>query len=416
MSSTSEGANGVKRRRSSIGCLWKFNEQFLLNIICPDNSLLTLIHNIKESCGNVLSSVCARLGIMEIEMFGLALYKYNEFHFLPENKCLNSIFPKWAIATEESLSGSDKCNVVADTLIKTCKMYLRAKVIVSSYNVLSSATVRFLFEQLRWDLIKIHNLLKFEGYVDECLKLAFYCLLVDPLDGRALLNLKLMSHYLPQQVINSNSLDDIVSTLVKHSMELPLLTTIEAQICFIKLSLKLPAVGTHIFLADIADTENDPIANSIICVGSNSIRIFAEWKEIWRQYTKWDFQEIDEISTYKNMVTIFGYESEADETTLQFYNKSKAKDFTRFCKDIQRFDETTFVTALTQTATFSKKSESNGADIARAERLSKRKSSIFERGVSQLQFPLFHGRKSSERKLSDQYINMKKDKQKIEEV
>lgn len=415
MSNTTEGANGVKRRRSSIGCLWKFNEQFLLNIICPDNSLLTLIHNIKESCGNVLSSACARLGIMETEMFGLALYKYNEFHFLPESKCLNSIFPKWAIATEESLSGSDKCDVVADTLIKTCKMYLRAKFIVSSYNLMSLAAVRFLFEQLRWDLIKMHNLLKFESYDDECLKLAFYCLLVDPLDGRALLNLKILSHYLPQHVINSNPLDDILSTLVKHSKELPLLTTLEAQICFIKLSLKLPAVGTHIFLADIEDTANDPITNSVICVGSNSIRVFAEWKDIWKQYTKWDFQEIDEISTYKNMVTIFGYESETDETTLQFYNKSKAKDFTRFCKEIQRFDEAAFITALSQTANFNQRSESNGTDASSCEKLSKRKSSIFERGVSRLQFPLIQSRRSSDRKLSEQF-SMKKEKLKIEEV
>ena len=410
MASAVEGATNVKRRKSSIGCLWKFNEQFLLNIICPDYSILTLIHNTKESCGNVVSSACARLGIIETEMFGLALYKYNEYHFLPESKCLNSIFPKWAIATEESLSGSDKCNAIADTLLKTCKLYLRAKIIVSSYEILSATAVRFLFEQLRWDLIKMHNLFKFQGFHDECLKLAFYCLLVDPLDGRALLNVNLLSHYLPQNIIKSNSLDNVISTLVKYSNELPLMTAIEAQIGFIKLSLKLPAVGTHTFLADIADLENEPITNCIVSVGSTSIRIFAEWNDMWKQYTKWDFQEIDEISACKNMVTIFGYESETDETTLQFYDRTKAKDFTKFCKEIQKFDEAGFITALTQALSFNQRSESNGADVVISERLPKRKSSIFERSVSRLHFPVIQHRKSSDRKVSDQYFGTKRDK------
>ena len=378
MSNTPEGATTLKRRKSSIGCLWKFNEQFLLNIICPDSSILTLIHNIKESCGNVLSSACARLGIIETEIFGLALYKYNEFQFLPDGKCLNNIFPKWAIATEESLSGSDKCITIDDTLIKTCKLYLRAKIVVSSYDHLSSITVRFLFEQLRWDLIKMHNLLKFDSYDDECLKLAFYCLLVDPLDGKAILNFNIMSHYLPQHTIKSNSLDSLVSTLVAHSEELPLMTAIEAQVRFIKLSLKLPAVGTHLFLADIADAANDPITNCMVSVGPNSIRIFAEWKDTWKQYTKWDFQEIDEISTFKNMVTIFGYESETDETTLQFYNKSKAKDFAKFCKEIQKFDETNFITALSQLATANQRAESKSSNDSSSERAPRKKSSILE--------------------------------------
>ena len=412
MSSANEGASSLKRRKSSIGCLWKFNEQFLLNIICPDNSTLTVIHNIKESCGNVLSSACARLGILETDMFGLALFKHNEYQFLQEGKCLNSIFPKWAIATEESLSGSDKCNTVADTLIKTCKMYLRAKIIVSSFDVFSSMTVRFIFEQLRWDLIKMHNLLRFEAYDDECIKLAFYCMLVDPFDGKASMTVSVLSHYMPQLVLKSNSLDDIISSLLTFSKDLPLLTIMEAQICFIKLALKLPAVGTHTFLADLVDVGNDPITNCMISVGPNSIRIFAEWKEIWEQYIKWDFQEIDEISPCKNMVTIFGYESDADETTLQFYNKSKAKDFTKFCKEIQKFDEENFIGALM----LANKSDNNGNDVSCSERPSRRKSSIFDRSSSRLQFPIIATRRLSERKLSDQFCGIRKDNARIQEV
>lgn len=415
MSSTTEATTTLKRRKSSIGCLWKFDEQFLLNIICPDYSTLTLIHNIKESCGNVLSSVCARLGILETEMFGLALYSHNEFQFLPENKCLNGIFPKWAIATEESLSGTDKCNIVADTLIKTCKMYLRVRMIVSSFDILSSAAVRFLFEQLRWDLIKMHNLLGFEGYEDETTKLAFYCLLVDPLDGKALINAKSLSHYLPQNAIKANSVDWIISNVLTYSKELPLMTSLEAQVAFIKLALKLPTVGTHIFQADLTDVGDDPVTNCIISVGLNSIRIFADWRDTWKQYVKWDFQEIDEITTCKNMVTIFGYENEADETTLQFYNKSKAKDFTKFCKEIQKFDEATFMGALLLTTSLSQKSESNGNLVANSDRSSKRKLSMFDKSSMRLQFPM-QSRRLSERKLSDQFIGIKRENKRIQEV
>lgn len=415
MSNGNESITGLKRRKSSIGCLWKFNEQFLLNLICPDFTTVTLIHNIKESCGNVLSSACARLGILETEMFGLALYKYNEFQFLQENKCLNSIFPKWAIATEETLSGSDKCNTVADTLIKTCKMYLRVKMIVSSFDVLSSTTIRFLFEQLRWDLIKMHNLLGFDGYNDQCLKLAFFCMHVDPLDGKTVLTEKVFSSYLPQNVLKSTSIDDIVSYIAQYSKDLPLMTSLEAQVSFIKLALKLPTVGTHIFLADLTDVGNDPITNCMICVGFNSVRIFAEWRDTWKQYVKLDFQEIDEISTCKNMVTIFGYESETDETTLQFYNKTKAKDFAKFCKEIQKFDEATFIGALLLTASLSQRSDSNGNNTSINERSSKRKMSMFDRSPSRLQFPI-QPRRLSERKLSDHFCGIRKDSSMIQEV
>ena len=399
----------MKRRKSSIGCLWKFSEQFLIHVICPDNSSLTLIHSIKESCCNVLTSACARLGIAETEIFGLALYRYNEYHFLGGSKCLNNIFPKWATVTGESLSGSDKCHAVADTLIKTCKMYLRIKHIVSSLDILSPNTIRFLYEQLRWDLIKMHNLFGFEDYNDECVKLAFYTMLVDPCDGKLLSQDGIISYYLPQKVIKANTMDSIISDICRISRDLPLMTLFEAQISFIKLALKLPVVGTHIFYGDIADSNIVPVTNCLISVGPNGIRIFFDENGDIRQFVKWDVQEIDEISFSKNVVTILGDDDDNEETNLQLYNKSKAKRFTKFCKEIQRFDETTFVDAVLVSANWNRKIENSFCNSSNViVKTPKRKISMVDRKSSRLQYPL-NDKRLSERRPSDQFCGMRRD-------
>ena len=335
----------TKRRKSSLGCIWKYHEQFLIHVICPDNSTLTLIHNTKESFSNVLTNACARLGIAEIELFGLAFHKHNEYQFVPESKCINTLFPKWTVVTGESLTGTDRCNAVADTLIKTCKIYLRVKHVVTSLSVLHPNSVRYLCEQLRWDMIKTHNLLALQGYEDEYIKLAFYSMLMAPCDSSLTESKSVLSHYLPQSVISTHSVEEIASRLVSHSMSLPEMSSLEAQHCFIKLALKLPAVGTHMFQADIFENRK-VVFNCWISVGQNSTRIFAENNRKWEQYVKWDVQEVDEISVSKTTATILGYDCEKYDTVLQFSDASKAQKFAKFSKEIQRFDEASYVESI----------------------------------------------------------------------
>eukprot|EP00794_Sanderia_malayensis_P015742 gene15742-17329_t len=362
----------TRRKKSSLECLWKYSEQFVIRVQCPDNSTLTIIHSIKETCQNVLSNVCSRLGIRDETLFSLAIFKNNEYRVFPGHKCMGSIFPKWAIITGESLSclKDTTCMSVEDTMIKTCKLYLRLVNYPRHVCSLHPVTLHYYFYQLRWDALMHQNLLCLDGYDDSFIQLAFLSILAvtttttnttaaldryhhhqcyqsNGLDTKAGL-----SNYLPQTVLESYSVDKLASLFMLCSDVMPVeLSIVEAQIQFINLALQIPAVCSYLFNVDVIASGGragprglDTDRRCMASLGPNSIRVFTSKGDVifdnseWSQTAKWDVQEIETITITRRVISIHCEDYEKEPMKLQFIKETNARCFVRLAKDMHRLD------------------------------------------------------------------------------
>ncbi len=333
-------AEHSRQKKSSLGSLWRNSEQFVIRIQCSDNSSITLIHHIKETCQNVLSNACSRLGIVNTELFRLATYKNNEYRLHLGNKCLHTLFPKYVVVTGESLSGSDSSLNVSDTMIKTCKMYLRVVHYVTDFSILNSATLYHYFYQVRWDALKIQNLLCLEGYEDTHLKLGFLSILATSDDQTVLDSKKALGDYFPQTIIRSYSYDELVQMLVEYSLDYPEITKLSAYINFIDSAMKLPAICSYLHRVDVLQRHYKHMkCNCIASISPSSLRIFSNENDKWEQVIKWDVQETVVITQSKDIVTVQCFDSEKEATQLHLRSTANARYFLRVSKEIQHIEQ-----------------------------------------------------------------------------
>ena len=330
------------RRKSSLGSIWKNSELFLISLLCPDNSSLFLIHNVRETCENVLNDACTRMGIEQPEFFGLATHKHNEFRFISLKKQLYKVFPKDSIVTNETVSSTEAEANHSDNTIRTCKMYLRIKFFTTRIDVLKERTTAMFYEQLRWDMIKLQNLLSLDGYsvVNTYFHLAFYALLAS--EGSCFPDFNdrnKLAYFLPQVILQKHDLDEIAKTLVKISGEVKDITSVSsAKRAYVYESSKLPLYGAYMHVVDLKFAAQNTLSNCWAAVNPNGISIYHE-DQVWSLYESWSWAQVREINPMENRILVskYGNPGSTDTISIETYDDDKATYVAKFCRQMQHF-------------------------------------------------------------------------------
>jgi FERM C-terminal PH-like domain./FERM N-terminal domain. len=147
-----------KQRQASLSQIFKGNNQFLIDLVCPDNTSISRSHSIRDTVSDVLQESCKQLGINRTGIFGVALHECNEYRFISKNKSLYKFLPSEAIVSNETISST---NHSPFNNIKTCRLYLRVKIFLANIHVLSGSTLFYYYEQARLDSLRYQNWLEF---------------------------------------------------------------------------------------------------------------------------------------------------------------------------------------------------------------------------------------------------------------
>lgn len=371
-------ASKLTTRKSSLAALWKGNNVFLINIICPDNTNLSKVHSIRETVRDVITDSCKCLDINMPEIFGIALYENNEYRFISPKKSLHKFLPSATIVTSEQatkLNGIDT-RMVLDSTIKSCRLYLRVKYFYTNVDVLSDRTLHHYYEQVKLDTLKYQNWFNLRGYTDVFHRIAAYalCLTYGCSTKNKLKHNQILLHYfLPQCERNENTIEmlaqllkeisenagicfiDFEENIEKQINNIPIKTksiskAIDPSIpdikvdeiiddsavkeflmlSLIKEALTLPCYGVYYYhVTTVPKIKNEKAYTCKLGIGpfGASVAISPDYTT-WEEVENWKWDTVDEINYDKNILDIQETSSDEFQTCLhQFecYDEKEAK-------------------------------------------------------------------------------------------
>uniref|UniRef100_A0A7M6DR16 FERM domain-containing protein n=1 Tax=Clytia hemisphaerica TaxID=252671 RepID=A0A7M6DR16_9CNID len=159
----------VEKRKASLSQIFRGNNHFLIDLVCPDNTSINRSHSIRDTVADVLQDSCKELGIKRADIFGVALHEYNEYRFISDKKALYKFLPSEAILPYDQRSSIDETCTKKFTInnaIKTCRLYLRVRIFLPNVDSLNGRSLYFYYEQARLDSLRYQNWLQFSGLTE----------------------------------------------------------------------------------------------------------------------------------------------------------------------------------------------------------------------------------------------------------
>ena len=161
---------GEQRRRASLSQIFRGNNHFIIDLVCPDNTSISRSYSIRDTIEDVLQQSCKQLGIKKTDIFSIAIHEYNEYRFLSQKKCLYKFLPGEAIVPFEQIpilhDDNTKGFALNNNSMKSCRLYLRVRIFPPNIDNLFSQALYYFTEQIRLDAIKYQNWLQFPGLTD----------------------------------------------------------------------------------------------------------------------------------------------------------------------------------------------------------------------------------------------------------